>query len=106
MQKGEYPYCIARRFNIDPNELISFNDLEIQRSFYVGTILKIPQTGKAFTGNRILQTHPAIYTVSTPNETIYSVACVFGDIDPVTIAQLNNLSIDSTLFVGQQLNIP
>jgi peptide/nickel transport system permease protein len=106
LQKGEYPYCIARRFNIDPNELIALNGLGLHQKFYVGAILKIPQTERTFPGDRVLKTHPAVYTVSTPGETVYGVACVFGDVDPVTIAQLNNISVDSILFVRQQLNIP
>jgi len=106
LHKGEYPYCIARRFNIDPNELLTLNSLRLQQNFYVGTVLKIPQTERTFPGERILQTHPTTYTVFTPNETVYSVACIFGDVDPIAIAQLNNLSLDSMLLVGQQLNIP
>lgn len=106
LQRGEYPYCIARRLNIDPNELLVLNGLKPDQSFYIGTILKIPQTNRIFPGNRVLQTHPTTYTVSTSSETIYSVACLFGDVDPVNIAQVNNISIDSALLIGQQLNIP
>jgi len=106
LQTGEYPYCLARRFNIDPNELIAINGLGLEQNFYTGTVLKIPQGEGTFPGNRILKTHPAIYTVFLPNETVYSVACAFGDVDPAAIAQFNNMSMDSSLLIGQQLNIP
>jgi peptide/nickel transport system permease protein len=106
LQRGEYPYCIARRFNVDPNELIALNKLGINQNFYTGTALEIPQTQKTFPGDRVLQIHPAIYTVSAQSETVYSVACAFGDVDPAMIAKVNQISIDSTLFVGQQLSIP
>ena len=106
LQRGEYPYCIARRFNVDPNELITINKLGINQNFYTGTALQIPQTNKTFPGERMLKTHPATYTVSTHSETIYSVACAFGDVDPDTIAQANQIPADSILVIGQQLNIP
>lgn len=106
LQSGEFPYCIARRFDINPNELLALNGLVNQQVFYAGTVLKIPQTGKPFPGDCMLQPHPTTYTVSNLNETIYGIACVFGDIDPVTIAQTNDIPLDSALFVGQQLKIP
>jgi hypothetical protein len=36
---------------------------------------------------------------------VYSVACLFGDVDPARIMEVNNLS-GATLTVGQQLTIP
>jgi len=53
-----------------------------------------------------LRPHPTTYTVSAAGETIYTIACAFGDLDPMLIAQANNISSDSDLLVGQQLNIP
>ncbi len=106
LQNGEYPYCIARRFNIDPNVLITLNKLTADQNFYSGTVLQIPRSAGPFPGNRVLQLHPATYTVSIPGETVFSVACIFGDVDPARIAQANLISVDSTLSVGQQLNIP
>ena len=103
---GEYPYCIARRLNINLDELLALNQLVNNKTFYAGTILQLPQTGNPFTGNRTLRTHPAIFTVSTARETIYQAACAFGDVDPLEIAQANNIPVDSDLFIGQQLNIP
>jgi hypothetical protein len=45
--------------------------------------------------------------VSGNNDTtIYGVACKYGDVDPATIASNNNLSLSSTLNIGQQLSIP
>jgi peptide/nickel transport system permease protein len=106
VQKGEYPYCLARRFNVDPNELLALNGLSDQQTFFVGTVLQLPHTGKPFPRQRMLQVHPTTYIVSGTSETIYTIACAFGDLDPIAIAQANNLAIDSPLFPGQQLNIP
>jgi len=106
LRPGEFPYCIARRFDVDPNELLALNGLGNHQVFYVGTVIQIPQTGNPFPGNRMLRSHPTTYTVARQNETLYGVACLFGDVDPAIIAQANNISVDSTLFVGQQLTIP
>jgi LysM repeat protein len=106
LHAGEFPYCIARRFNVDPDELLALSGLsKSQSNFDPGTLLKIPQTGKAFPGARALRAHPATYTVLS-GDTIYSIACKFGDVEPTAIASANNLSASYTLTVGSQINIP
>jgi LysM repeat protein len=107
LQKGEFPYCIARRFNVDPAQLLSLSGLTSAQanSLIVGTVLTIPQSG-AFPGNRALASHPATYTVASGDETLYSVACKFGDVDPNAIATANGISVSAKLTVGQQLQIP
>jgi hypothetical protein len=52
------------------------------------------------------QIHPVTYTISRTDETLHTIACAFGDVDPLAIAQVNGISIDSPLYAGQQLNIP
>jgi LysM repeat protein len=106
LQKGEFPYCIARRFNVDPGEILSINGLSSATRYYPpGTTLTIPQTGKPFPGNRSLRAHPTTYTAGA-GDTIYSVACFFGDVDPNAIAAANNLVPPYRLTPGQGLNIP
>lgn len=106
LQKGEFPFCIARRFNIDPDELLALNGLTRSQSYFTpGTVLKIPQAGKAFPGARALLVHPTQYTVLS-GDTIYSIACKFGDVDPLAIASQNGLSSPYTLTVGSQISIP
>ena len=105
LQKGEFPYCIARRFDVDPADLLSLNGLSSGDFYYPNLTLKIPQSG-SFPGTRALRNHPATYTVAASDETIYSVACLFGDVDPGAIAQANNLSPSAALTSGQQLSIP
>jgi hypothetical protein len=106
LQKGEYPYCIARRFDVDPTELLVLNGMQNRQTFFSGMALQIPQSGNPFPGQRMQKVHPTIHTVSSSNETMYTIACEFGDLQPLAIAQANNLPVDSALFVGQQLNIP
>jgi len=106
LQNGEYPYCIARRFNVDPDELLSANGLVDGQTLYPGKVLTIPQTGSPFPGNRMWHSHPDTYTVDSSSDTIYGIACYYGDIDPAAIAQANGLSAGAALTAGQQLSIP
>jgi len=107
LQKGEFPYCIARRFNVDPSELLNLNGLSNGSIYYPNLTLTIPQSGKSFPGDRALRTHPATYTVADANLTLNGVACAFGDVDPAAIVQANpGLSLGSNLTVGQQISIP
>jgi LysM repeat protein len=105
LQRGEFPYCIARRFNVDPADLLSLNSLSSGDLYYPNLTLKIPQSG-TFPGTRALRNHPATYTVAASDQTIYGIACVFGDVDPAAIAQANNLAPSAALTSGQQLSIP
>jgi LysM repeat protein len=105
LQKGEFPYCIARRFNVNPSELLSANGLTDRSTTYPGLKLKIPQSGRTFPGARALHKHPASYTVRS-NDTIYSVACYYGDIDPMAIAQANGLKEPYRLTAGNTIDIP
>jgi LysM repeat protein len=105
LQNGEFPYCIARRFNVDPDALLRASGLTSPDVYYPGLTLTIPQSG-AFPGSRMLANHPATYTVASSAETIYSIACKFGDVDPASIASSNNIAVSAKLTVGQQLQIP
>jgi LysM repeat protein len=106
LKPGEFPFCIARRFDVDPEELLRVNGLSSGEIFYANRTLRIPQSG-SFPGNRALNTHTPgmIYTVRSSSETIYSVACHFGDVDPGAIASANNLQ-GTSLTINQQLTIP
>ena len=106
LQKGEFPYCIARRFNVDPAQLLSQNGLTNGEIYYPNLTLTIPQTG-TFPGTRALRSHPDTYTVADSSLTVSGVACAYGDVDPAAIVQANSgLSLGSALTVGQQISIP
>jgi len=107
LQKGEFPYCIARRFNVDPDQLLSLSGLTSTQanSLSTGTVLTIPQSG-SFPGNRALVSHPATYNVLSADETLHSIACKYGDVDPNAIATANNISVSAKLTIGQTLQIP
>ncbi|MBU2611838.1 MAG: LysM peptidoglycan-binding domain-containing protein [Chloroflexi bacterium] len=105
LQQGEFPYCIARRYNVDPGELLALSELSANQQYDPGTVLRIPTSGKPFPASRALRSHPATYTVLS-GDTIYSIACKYGDVDPPAIATANNLVSPYTLNTGLTLNIP
>lgn len=105
LQKGEFPYCIARRFNVSISDLLSINSLSTSSHPSIGTVLKIPQSGTWNLGDRALKSHPATYTVNS-GDTIYSIACTYGDVDPNQIIAANNLSSPYNLTAGKTLDIP
>jgi len=105
LQKGEFPYCVARRFNLNPSELLALNGLGTNTVTFPGQVLKIPQTGHTFPGNRAWHSHPTSYTVKA-GDTIYGIACYYGDLDPIVLAQVNSIPSPYTLTAGKTLQIP
>jgi hypothetical protein len=95
---------------VDPNELLSLSGLSRDQAYSLstGTVLSIPQTGNPFPGDRSLRAHPATFTVGSTSdvETVYAVACYYGDVDPAAIANENGISLGANLNPGQQLTIP
>lgn len=104
---GEHPFCIARRYNVDPDQLLSLSGLSRDQAdnLSVGTVLKVPQSG-SFPGTRSLTSHPTTYSVLSADETLNSIACKFGDVDPSAIATANNIAVSAKLTAGQKLQIP
>ena len=110
LKNGEFPFCIARRYNVDPTDLIRASSLTSPDIYYEGLRLIIPQNSSwpASLGPRCLRcSRPDTYTVTgNSDSTVYGVACKYGDADPAAIAQANGISVGASLNVGQQLNVP
>lgn len=108
LQRGEWPLCIARRFDLDVSSFFSANGLSMNSKPGAGTVLNIPASGNwdsATYGARSLKDHPTTYTVAA-GETVYSIACKFGDVAPESILAVNNLTGASDLQTGATINIP
>lgn len=105
LQEGEFPFCIARRFNLDPQSLLSLNNLGPNDLLEPGTVLQIPQTGTWTGEGRVRNPHPTTHTVLA-GETIYSIACYYGDVSPEAIIAVNGLQEPYDLTPGQTLDIP
>ena len=108
LQSEEFPYCIARRYNLDPDSLLTQNQLSSGTVFYAGVVLNLGNVPSPFPGVRALRSHPTTYTVTgNADNTVYGVACKFGDIEPSAIVSANSgITLNSTLNVGQNLSIP
>lgn len=107
LKAGEFPYCIARRYNLNPQELLDLNGISTSSGslYQPGLTLKIPQSSLTFPGETALIPHPATYTVLS-GDTVYSVACKYGDPDPLAIAAANGLQSPYTLTVGRTIQVP
>lgn len=104
LHEGEFPYCLGRRFNRNPDDILAINGLTSSSYTYPGQTLQIPTSG-TFIGPRALLSHPTTY-VPQGGETIYSIACNFGDVFPEAIAAANGLASPFTLTPGSSIRIP
>ena len=104
LHEGEFPWCIARRFNLDPVVLLNYNGLSGSQ-YKVGQVLSIPDNPGTYYGERMLSTHPTTYTVQA-DETFYSIACKFGDVWPEEIAAQNLMEVTDPLTAGVTIDIP
>ena len=103
VQSGETIYCLARRYDVDPAEMLALNNYNSWLS--VGDVLEVPQSGSWPTEDRAQLPHPDTWTVSA-GETVYSIACEYGDVWPEAIIAVNGLSAPYDLTPGQVLQIP
>jgi LysM repeat protein len=103
LQKGEFPFCIARRYDLNVGSLLSANGMNMNSKPAVGTVLVIPSSG-TFDGERALRTD-STYTVKS-GDTIYTIACYFGDVSPEAIIAVNGLDSSGSVQSGQVLQIP
>jgi hypothetical protein len=107
LQKGEWPMCIARRYNLDPAALLSASGLNFESKPDIGYTLTLPQNTywpDKF-GHRYIRIHPADHTV-VAGETLYTISCAYGDVDPSSIVSENELEEPYKLSAGQVLHIP
>jgi LysM repeat protein len=107
LQKGEWPICIARRFDLDISTFFAQNGLNMNSKPGVGKVLTIPSSGtwSSSYGNRTLTAHPATYTVVS-GDSVYTIACRYGDVSPEQILAANGLANASDITPGKTLNIP
>ena len=107
LQHGEYLICIARRFNLDLNDLFYENGMNMYSRPYSGTVLQIPQNDSWNTafGPRVWHAHPTQYTVKS-GDNINTIACYYGDVYPQAILSANNLQGAYTLTPGEVIDIP
>jgi len=105
VQGGETIYCLARRFDVDPGDMLAINNLYAGSMLSIGDVLDVPQSGSWPGGERELLPHPDVWNVSA-GETIYQIACAYGDVWPEHIIQANGLQAPYDLSGIKTLQIP
>ncbi len=105
LKEGEFLFCIARRFNVNPQDLLAVNNIAEGDFVSPGATLTIPQTGSWPGDNRSLKPHPTTHTVAA-GDTVHSIACEYGDVTPEAIIAVNQLEEPYDLTAGQTLQIP
>lgn len=105
LHSGEFIFCLARRFNILPEDIMDYNGYVYGTLLFPGDTILLPPAGRSYIGDRALQYHPTDYTVIY-GDTLYSIACLYGDVDPRAIAAANDLDLDQVLTPGTVLQIP
>lgn len=106
LKKGEFPWCIARRFNINPVTLLNANGLSQYTMYEPGLVITIPDNPGVYEGDRALAFHPVdSYTVQA-GDTFYSIACKYGDLWPEDIAAANGMAVTDGLTAGGTISIP
>ncbi len=107
LQKGEWPICIARRYDLNLSTFFSLNGLNMNSRPQVGAVLKIPSTGNwdsSAHGSRALRSHTD-YKVQSGNS-VYTIACYFGDVSPEGILAANGFSSANDVKAGNTIKIP
>ncbi len=105
VQGGETIYCLSRRFDVDPGDMLAINNLYAGSMLHIGDVLLVPQTGAWPGGDRKILDHPDVWNI-TPGETVYEIACAYGDVWPEHIIQANGLSEPYDISGMQTLQIP
>lgn len=111
LQAGEDLVCLARRFNISLSQLVSQNNLSSANDAGPGDVITFPRNPSPWStldgyGNRMANRHPVReYTVQS-GESLFSIACYFGDIRPEDIASRNGLTYGEPLTPGITIYIP
>jgi LysM repeat protein len=102
---GEFIYCLGRRFDVNPYDILRANGIYGGWIVPAGQKITIPQNGDPFPAERALKSHPVLHTVQHA-ETIYTIACQYGDVFPEAIVYANNLITPYLLSPGTQIIIP
>ncbi len=106
IQSGETLECLARRFDVKLEDLIEANPHLDPFNLKIGQTVTLPENSK-WEGERAVGTwpRPDIWEVS-PGETVYGIACAYGDIYPEEIIEANNIEDPNDLSGYTELQIP
>ena len=110
LQEGDSLVCLARRFDVSVAHLLAQNGLTDPNEVKTGDTVILPRNPNAWSmidgyGRRMLVMHPATYTTKD-GDTLFSIACAYGDVRPEDIAIQNQLVLGEPLLAGLVIVIP
>ena len=110
LQEGDTLVCLGRRFNVSITQLMSQNGVTDPDQVQVGNTIVLPRNPSAWSmvdgyGARMLIRHPATYTVQS-GDTLFSIACAYGDVRPENLATQNQLVLGEPLEPGLTIVVP
>ena len=110
LQEGDSLVCLGRRFDISVTQLLAQNGIESPDEKGVGDTVILPRSPKPWNlvdgyGRRMLVLHPTTYRIQS-GDTLFSIACSYGDVLPEDLAVQNHLVLGEPLTAGNTINIP
>lgn len=110
LQEGDDLICLGRRFDISVSQLMAQNNLSDPNEVGIGDTIYLPRNPNSWSmidgyGRRMQVYHPATYSTQD-GDTLFSIACIFGDVLPEDIAVQNQLVLGEPLPSGLAIVIP
>jgi len=107
VEPKENYYSVGRLYNVSPKELAPYNNLEFEKGFTIGQVIKIPLASTNFSQgeppneNEVLV---PVYHITQPKEGLYRVSVNYNKVSTDQIKKWNRLSSDN-VSTGSKLII-
>lgn len=105
VQPGEWVYSIARKFEIDPNDIIALNNLQYPFDLEVGQEITLPAARSSSNGPNATVVAGGTEYIVRAGDSVYSIAQAHG-VDYDSIIGVNNLVFPYNIYPGDRLIIP
>lgn len=105
VQPGEWVYSIARKFEIDPNDIIALNNLQYPFDLEVGQEITLPAARSSSNGPNATVVAGGTEYIVRAGDSVYSIAQAHG-VDYESIIGVNSLVFPYNIYPGDRLIIP
>lgn len=105
VQPGEWVYSIARKFSIDPDDIIAINNLQYPYDLEVGQELIIPESGSSSRDPNSTPVTGGTEYIVKAGDSVYSIAQAHG-VDYQSIIDANDLVFPYSIYPGDKIIIP
>ncbi|HEX9744772.1 MAG TPA: LysM peptidoglycan-binding domain-containing protein [bacterium] len=101
VESGDNPWLIARKFNMNLQVLLAYNNLDSDSVLHIGDEILVPSSGAELSSRSLNWTE---HTIAS-GDTLSEIAETYG-VPLAAILEANNLTRNNTLRVGQAIRIP